>query len=204
MLEEYKEIKEFKVGDKIEIPTSDGIITAYVAGIDCEPDVKDHHFTLVANFGDCKMGKSALHGYLGAKDMQDFLSSKTEILKRFFGDRLVRREIMVSSGIYDAPDSIYDQRDFVVSEYHLLKTYLYLMSEVELFGDRKYSLEYEMHCDKYPLFKDNDYTDLFGRVCIWLRSVWSVTFFCRASGHGIPSFGGASSSHAAVALFTIK
>jgi len=196
---------DLKVGDEIKIPMGDGEeITAYVVGIDCEPDVKGHHYTLAANFGNSPMGKTALHGYIGAEKMLSFLDNRAEKLKEYFGKRLVEREIMVSSGIDEAPDELFGNRDFCVTDYTPLKTYLYLMSEVELFGKREYSYEHEIHKDKYPLFKEKDYTDLFGRVRIWLRGVFSATYFCVASGDGYPGNNNASGSGAAVALFTIR
>ena len=196
---------DLKVGDEVKIPMGDGEeITAYVAGINCEPDVNVPHYTLVANFGNSPMGKTALHGYIGAEKMLSFLDEEAEKLKEYFGERLVEREIMVSSGIDEAPDELFARRDFCVTDYTPLKTYLYLMSEVELFGERDFSLEYEIHKDRYPLFKEKDYIELFGSVDIWLRSVGLATAFCLAGNHGSPNYGGASGSLAAVALFTIR
>jgi hypothetical protein len=179
-------------------------ITAYVAGIDCEPDVKGHHYTLIGYFGRSLMGKTALHGYAGAKDMQEFLAEKAEKLKEYFGNRLVLRNIKVSSGIDEAPDDLFNDRNFVVSEYKDIETYLYLMSETEYFGKQEYSHEYEMHNEKYSIFKDRNIYNLFGCTYIWLRGVYSATHFCGATSYGNPYYVSASSSFFAVALFTIK
>lgn len=196
--------KEYNVGDTVELEIGGETITAYVAGVDFEPDIKDHHYTLIANFGESEMGNSALHGYNGAKTMQNFLDSKVKDLKKAvskLGYELVERNVFLSSSIEES-DS--EDKYFKVSEYAYTKKHLMLLSEVEVFGGKKYSDEYEIHDTKYPIFENKDINNLFGRTNIWLRGVYSATYFCIAHYYGYPYYYSASYSFAAVALFIIR
>ena len=196
--------KEYNVGDTVELEIGGETITAYVAGVDFEPDIKDHHYTLIANFGESEMGNSALHGYNGAKTMQNFLDSKVEDLKKAvskLGYELVERDVFLSSSI---EESDREDRYFKVSEYAYTKKYLMLLSEVEVFGKKDYSDEYEIHDTKYPIFENKDINNLFRRASLWLRGVHSAASFCLAYGDGLPDTYSASASLAAVALFIIR
>ena len=203
VVEEKVTKKEYKVGDKVELEVCGETITAYVAGVDFEPDIKQHHYTMIADFSDSKMGLSALHGYAGAKDMQDFLDSKVKDLKKAvskLGYNLLERDVFLSSDIEEV-DS--DDRWFKVSKYIRTKKYLMLPSEVEVYGDKHYSDEYEIHDTRYPIFENKTINGLLGRMGVWLRGVDSAAYFCLASDVGSAYDGGASLSAAAGALFII-
>ena len=195
--------KEYKVGDKVELEICGETITAYVAGVDFEPDIKQHHYTMIVNFGDSKMGLTALHGYAGAKDMQNFLDGKAEDLKKAvskLGYELLERDVFLSSDIEEVDA---DDRWFKVSKYIRTKKYLMLPSEVEVYGEKHYSDEYEIHDTRYPIFEDKDINTLLGRAYVWLRGVSSATGFCYSNLQGYPGGGSAGASLAAGALFII-
>ena len=73
---------KLKVGDMIKIPMYTDKLSytdlyAYVAGVDCEPNIKEPHYTFIADFGECQMNtKPTIQGYYGAKTMRLFLDEK--------------------------------------------------------------------------------------------------------------------------------
>lgn len=196
-----EKILSAKVGDKITIEMPDGSnLDVYIAGIDTEERIKCHHIACIANFGDSKMGNSALHGYAGAKDMQNFLDEKAEMLKEVFGLHLIYRQVNLSSAINDDPDN---EGEFIVSDYVTQIKCLTLLSEVEVFGKKHYSDEHNIHNKKYPIFEDTNINNLLNHTAVWLRDVGSATTFCYSYSCGHAGRANANYPYAAVALFCI-
>jgi len=180
-----------------------GSYTVYIAGIDTEFNKGDvalstHHITCIANFGNSAMNSSNTTngGYNGATVMQNFLSNKATELRNICGSHLLNRKVLLSNAVTSGKASGWAWYD----------KYLTLMSETQIYGGIQWALTgYDTGeaYEKLPIFNELSPLQLFGRVGIWLRGVYSATSFCGAGYVGVPNIRDASSSDAAVALFTI-
>jgi len=173
-----------------------------VAGFDTEYNKGDtalttHHITFIADLGSSKMNETntTTGGYEGAATMQSFLSSKETELTAICGSHLLSRRVLTTNSV---------GTDGKSSSWAWNTHKLTLMSETQIYGSIQWGNAYDTGegYEKLPIFNYLTPLQVFGRAYVWLRGVYSTTYFCMA-GYGYADLSHASGSLAAGALFCI-
>lgn len=174
----------------------------YVAGFDTEYNKGDtamtaHHITCIANFGSSKMNETntTAGGYEGASTMQAFLTARETELTNVAGTHIKTRRVLTTNTVTDGKSSGWAWTDHKLT----------LMTETQIYGSIQWGNVYDTGegYEKLPIFNYLSPLQVFGRKNIWLRGVYSATYFCVAGIGGSPSYYGAPGSFAAVALFCL-
>ena len=194
---------DIMVGDYFTLTIGSNSYTVYIAGIDTEYNkgstaLATHHITCITNFGNSKMNNTdtTTGGYASATVMQNFLSGKATEISGVLSSHLLTRSTLLTNSVGSDGKS---------NSWNWVDKQLTLLSETQIYGSIQWGNVYDTGegYEKLPIFNELTPLQLFGRTYVWLRGVDSATYFCYAYSDGVPGYGSASLSYAAVALFTI-